>query len=206
MHPFIHAFTPAIAPPWQTRTDFDAFHGIAKAFTAWPARTSASARTWSPRRCCTTPPTRWPRPAEWSATGRRARRPGPRQHHAEVHRGGTRLRRGRREDGRARAVAGHAGHDHQGRHRRRPDPEIEFLRHMNGTVRGGVADGRPSLARDIAGVRGDPGPVRHHQRAARHRRASTRWSGAPGSGWPTWPPSTRASRSASPTRSPGRCR
>ena len=32
MHPFIHAFTPAINPPWQTRTDFDAFHGIAKVF------------------------------------------------------------------------------------------------------------------------------------------------------------------------------
>src|SRR5690606_20849073 len=23
MHPFVHAFTPAINPPWQTRTDFD---------------------------------------------------------------------------------------------------------------------------------------------------------------------------------------
>ncbi len=26
MHPFVHAFNPAIAPPWETRTDFDAFH------------------------------------------------------------------------------------------------------------------------------------------------------------------------------------
>ena len=26
MHPFVHAFNPAIAPPWQTRTDFDTFH------------------------------------------------------------------------------------------------------------------------------------------------------------------------------------
>ena len=33
MHPFVHAFTPAINPPWQTRTDFDAFHGIAKVFS-----------------------------------------------------------------------------------------------------------------------------------------------------------------------------
>ncbi|GAA2523090.1 nitrate reductase subunit alpha [Pilimelia columellifera subsp. columellifera] len=33
MHPFIHAFTPAINPPWQTRTDFAAFHGIAQAFS-----------------------------------------------------------------------------------------------------------------------------------------------------------------------------
>ena len=51
MHPFVHAFTPAINPPWQTRTDFDAFHGIAKAFSDLAgARTSACARTWSPRR------------------------------------------------------------------------------------------------------------------------------------------------------------
>ena len=33
MHPFVHAFTPAIDPPWQTRTDFAAFHAIARAFS-----------------------------------------------------------------------------------------------------------------------------------------------------------------------------
>jgi nitrate reductase alpha subunit len=33
MHPFIHAFTPAINPPWQTRTDFDTFHRIAQRFS-----------------------------------------------------------------------------------------------------------------------------------------------------------------------------
>jgi nitrate reductase alpha subunit len=33
MHPFVHAFTPAISPPWQTRTDFDAFTAIAKRFS-----------------------------------------------------------------------------------------------------------------------------------------------------------------------------
>ncbi len=30
MHPFVHAFSPAIAPPWQTRTDFDAFAVLAE--------------------------------------------------------------------------------------------------------------------------------------------------------------------------------
>ncbi|PJI93629.1 nitrate reductase subunit alpha [Luteimicrobium subarcticum] len=30
MHPFVHSFNPAIAPPWQTRTDFDIFHTIAR--------------------------------------------------------------------------------------------------------------------------------------------------------------------------------
>jgi nitrate reductase alpha subunit len=30
MHPFVHAFSPAIDPPWETRTDFEAFHAIAR--------------------------------------------------------------------------------------------------------------------------------------------------------------------------------
>ncbi|MFE9611230.1 nitrate reductase subunit alpha [Streptomyces sp. NPDC006012] len=30
MHPFVHAFSPAISPPWQARTDFDIFHGLAR--------------------------------------------------------------------------------------------------------------------------------------------------------------------------------
>jgi nitrate reductase alpha subunit len=34
MHPFVHAFTPAIDPPWETRSDFDAFHTIARRFSA----------------------------------------------------------------------------------------------------------------------------------------------------------------------------
>jgi nitrate reductase alpha subunit len=33
MHPFVHAFSPAIAPPWQTRTDFDAFTTLAAKFS-----------------------------------------------------------------------------------------------------------------------------------------------------------------------------
>ncbi|MEV6770379.1 nitrate reductase subunit alpha [Nocardia sp. NPDC051030] len=33
MHPFVHAFTPAISPPWEARTDFSAFHRIAKGFS-----------------------------------------------------------------------------------------------------------------------------------------------------------------------------
>jgi len=33
MHPFVHAFNPAIDPPFESRTDFDAFHGIARRFS-----------------------------------------------------------------------------------------------------------------------------------------------------------------------------
>ncbi|MFF4846538.1 nitrate reductase subunit alpha [Streptomyces sp. NPDC001194] len=32
MHPFLHAFTPAVDPPWQARSDYDAFLGIAERF------------------------------------------------------------------------------------------------------------------------------------------------------------------------------
>lgn len=30
MHPFVHAFTPAIDPPWQAKTDFETFHLLAR--------------------------------------------------------------------------------------------------------------------------------------------------------------------------------
>ncbi|GAA2144274.1 nitrate reductase subunit alpha [Glycomyces algeriensis] len=33
MHPFVHAFSPAIDPPWQARTDFEAFQALARRFS-----------------------------------------------------------------------------------------------------------------------------------------------------------------------------
>ena len=33
MHPYVHAFTPAISPPWETRTDFDLFGDLARAIS-----------------------------------------------------------------------------------------------------------------------------------------------------------------------------
>ena len=38
MHPFVHSFNPAIAPPWQTRTDWDVFQTIADAFSELAGR------------------------------------------------------------------------------------------------------------------------------------------------------------------------
>ncbi|AYG80588.1 Nitrate reductase alpha subunit [Streptomyces hundungensis] len=32
MHPFLHAFTPAVDPPWQARSDYDAFRALAERF------------------------------------------------------------------------------------------------------------------------------------------------------------------------------
>lgn len=34
MHPFVHAFSPAIDPPWETRSDYEAFGAIARSFSA----------------------------------------------------------------------------------------------------------------------------------------------------------------------------
>jgi nitrate reductase alpha subunit len=33
MHPFVHAFTPAISPPWETKSDYDTFQEIARTFS-----------------------------------------------------------------------------------------------------------------------------------------------------------------------------
>lgn len=33
MHPFVHAFTPAIDPPWETKSDFEMFHELAAEFS-----------------------------------------------------------------------------------------------------------------------------------------------------------------------------
>lgn len=38
MHPFVHAFTPAIDPPWEARTDFDAFHALAQRLSELAAK------------------------------------------------------------------------------------------------------------------------------------------------------------------------
>ena len=46
MHPFVHAFSPAIDPPWEARSDFDAFHTIARVFSRLARSISASAGTW----------------------------------------------------------------------------------------------------------------------------------------------------------------
>ena len=44
MHPYIHAFTAAIDPPWETKSDFDAFGAIARSFSEL-AKTHLGTRT-----------------------------------------------------------------------------------------------------------------------------------------------------------------
>ncbi|HLZ36559.1 MAG TPA: nitrate reductase subunit alpha [Mycobacteriales bacterium] len=148
MHPFVHAFNPAIAPPWETRTDFDAFSAIARAFSrlaathlgvcqdlvAAPllhdtpdetATPGGVVRDWRTGECPPVPGVTMPKlvvvERDFPAVATQLAALGP-----LVESLGTTTK----------AVTFV------------PDQEVDYLRHKNGTVRDGVARGRPSLARD----------------------------------------------------------
>lgn len=149
MHPFVHAFNPAIAPPWQTRTDFDAFHTIAREFSRQAAghlgvRTDVVAapllhdtpdalatphgrvRDWRAGECEPVPGRTMPKlvtvERDYGAVAAKMAALGPLLDTL----GAT-----------TKGVTFHV------------DRELEYLRHKNGAVRGGPADGRPLLARDV---------------------------------------------------------
>jgi len=149
MHPFVHAFNPAIAPPWQTRTDFDAFHGLARAFSALAAdhlgvrkdvvavplthdtpdelaTPGGVVRDWAAGECDPVPGRSMPKfvvvERDYGAVAAKMAALGP-----LLDRLGT-TTKGVTVD-----VA----------------PEVEFLRRANGEVAGGLAAGRPRLDRDI---------------------------------------------------------
>jgi nitrate reductase alpha subunit len=149
MHPFVHSFNPAIAPPWQTRTDWDAFQAIAAAFSALAAthlgtRSDVVAvpllhdtpdelatphgvvRDWRAGECEPVPGQTMPKlvlvERDYGAIAAKMAALGPLAERL----GAT-----------TKGVTYHLG------------PEVDYLRAKNGAVRGGPADGRPSLARDI---------------------------------------------------------
>ncbi len=149
MHPFVHAFTPAINPPWQTRTDFAAFHGIAKAFSALAAShlgvrkdivaapllhdtpdalatPGGVVRDWKTGEVAAIPGRTMPKflvvERDFGAIAEKMAALGP-----LLDRLGTTTK----------AVTVDVG------------PEVDFLRRVNGEVRGGTADGRPRLDTDI---------------------------------------------------------
>ena len=83
--------------------------------------------------------------------------------------------------------------------------QVDYLRHKNGAVRGGVADGRPSLKRDMnvcEAILALSGTTNGHLATQGFKTLEKRT----GAGSPTWPRSTRASRSPSPTPRGRRCR
>ena len=149
MHPFVHSFNPAIAPPWQTRTDFDAFQTIAKAFSdlaaehlgvrkdvvAMPllhdtpdamATPSGRVLDWKFGECEPIPGKTMPKlvvvERDYGAVAAKLGALGP--------------------------LSDTLGATTKGVVYDLTKP-IEYLGRKNGRIRGGVADGRPSLQRDI---------------------------------------------------------
>ncbi len=149
MHPFVHSFNPAIAPPWETRTDFDAFRIIAEAFSRLAA-THLGTRTdvmAVPLAHDTADETAQPggRVLDWK-TGETEPVPGVSM---------PKLVTVERDFSAVAAKMAAVGPliDTLGTTTKGvtwvPTGAVDFLRQANGVVRGGVADGRPSLARDI---------------------------------------------------------
>jgi nitrate reductase / nitrite oxidoreductase, alpha subunit len=149
MHPFVHSFSPAIAPPWQTRTDFDAFTLIAQAFSelasahlgkrtdvvAAPlahdtpdelAQPGGIVRDWKAGECEPLPGVTMPRlvtiERDYPAVAAKMAALGP------------------LVDTLGSSVKGVTW---------KPAAAVEYLRRANGTMRGGPGDARPSLARDV---------------------------------------------------------
>ncbi|KLI09845.1 nitrate reductase [Mycolicibacterium conceptionense] len=148
MHPFVHAFSPAISPPWETKTDFDAFHRIARGFSwlaekhlgkrkdivAMPLQHDSADATaqpggrvldWKAGECEPIPGRTMPRlitvDRDYPAIAEKMAALGPMVETVGL------------------TTKGVTTH---------PEAEVEYLRGINGTVVSGVAVGRPSLAKD----------------------------------------------------------
>jgi len=149
MHPFVHAFSPAISPPWETKTDFEAFHRIARGFSWLAAKhlgkredivavplfhDSADATAqpggrvmdWKAGDCEPIPGKTMPRlvmvERDYPAVAEKMAALGPMVESVGL------------------TIKGVTTH---------PEAEVEYLRGVNGAAVNGVAAGRPSLAKDI---------------------------------------------------------
>ena len=148
MHPFVHSFNPAIAPPWQTRTDWDAFIAIATAFSRLAATHLGVRRDvvaapllhdtpdelatphgrvadWAAGECEPVPGVTMPRlitvERDYAAVAAKMVALGPLADSLGATTKGVTYQLG---------------------------AAVDYLKRTNGTIRGGPADGRPSLARD----------------------------------------------------------
>jgi nitrate reductase alpha subunit len=147
LHPFVHAFNEAIPPPWEAKSDWEAFHRIANAFShlaerhlgvqrdlvAAPlqhdtpdeiAQPLGEVRDWRAGECEPIPGRTMPKlivvERDYPNVAARWAALGP--------------------------LLETLGSQVKGASWK-PLPEIEELRARNGTVRGGIAHGRPSLER-----------------------------------------------------------
>jgi nitrate reductase / nitrite oxidoreductase, alpha subunit len=149
MHPFVHAFNPAISPPWQTRSDFDAFGALARAFS------ELAATHLGRRRDLVAVPLLHDTPDElavphgivrdWRADGQP---PAPGRDFPKL----VVVERDYPNVAAKMAALGplteQLGLTTKGV-TFQPGRAVEYLKGKNGTVRGGVADGRPRLDRDV---------------------------------------------------------
>ena len=146
MHPFVHSFNQAVPPPWEAKTDWDAFNRIAAAFSKLAQRhlgvredlvcapllhdtpdeisqPLGQVLDWTRGECPPVPGRTMPKllvvERDYPAVAEKMRAIGP--------------------------LLEEAGSQTKGAHWK-PVREIEELRARNGTVQGGVADGRPRLA------------------------------------------------------------
>ncbi|HET7305325.1 MAG TPA: nitrate reductase subunit alpha [Segeticoccus sp.] len=149
MHPFVHSFNPAIAPPWEAKTDFEIFHLLAGEFSrlavdhlgtrtdviAAPlmhdthdevAQPGGRALDWTRGECEPVPGVTMPKlvtvERDYPAVQQKMAAIGPLLESL-----GT-------------TVKGITW---------KPTGALDYLARTNGTVRGGIADGRPALSRDI---------------------------------------------------------
>ncbi len=146
MHPFVHAFNAAIDPPWETRSDYDTFVAMSKVFSPMaakhlgvrkdvvvtplghdtPGETSqpgGKVLDWKYGECEPVPGRTMPNIAvverDFGAVADQMVALGP-----VIDRLGTTVK----------AVT------------LKPAAAVDYLKRVNGTVRGGLADGRPNLA------------------------------------------------------------
>jgi nitrate reductase alpha subunit len=149
LHPFVHTFNPAVAPPWETRTDFEIFRRLAETFSelaghhlgvrtdvvAAPllhdtpdelAQPLGEVRDWRAGDCEPVPGRTMPKlvavERDYGAVAEKWSALGPLVEELGIGMKGVSWR---------------------------PEPEVAELRERNGAVDGGVADGRPRLARDL---------------------------------------------------------
>jgi nitrate reductase alpha subunit len=158
MHPFVHSFNPAIPPPWEARTDFDAFSMIAADFSRLAERHLGTRTDVVAAPLLHDTPDELAQPGgtvrDWQVgSGVSVAQPG-----AAAPQPGVTMPRLITMERDYPAVAAklaavgplldRLGMSVKGVTFKVPE-QVDYLRRANGAVRGGVADGRPSLARDV---------------------------------------------------------
>ena len=137
----------AVADPHRLGRLADDRHEVQRARRRAPRHPHA---TWSPCRCCTTPPTRWPTRTAWSGTGRHGEcEPVPgvtMPKLVEVERDYAAVGA---QDAGARPADGEARHDDQGRHLRRDRVGRLPARRRTARSAADPPTAGPSLKRDV---------------------------------------------------------